>query len=81
MTFKFEIIIYFLQGVEMGPLEREIRNLEKQIQTEKDEVNQLQEDWLKRQDDLVRLSNQRDYLLHQNELLRKGGCSWGQTFL
>ncbi|XP_035712934.1 coiled-coil domain-containing protein 40 [Folsomia candida] len=68
---KLEKFITKEDGVEMGPLEREIRNLEKQIQTEKDEVNQLQEDWLKRQDDLVRLSNQRDYLLHQNELLRK----------
>lgn len=59
-------------GMEMGPLERELYELEKQIKVEKEEIHTLQEEWLKRQDDLVKLSATRDYLMEKCELLRKG---------
>ncbi len=56
----------------MGPLELEIHELEQRIKVEKSELSLLQTEWLKRQDDLVKLSNQRDHILHQSDLLRKG---------
>jgi chromosome segregation ATPase len=65
------VCVFFAGGAEVGPLEREIDDLERQLVAERDEVNRLQGEWLKRQDDLVRLTTQRDSVLLQNELLRK----------
>jgi len=68
---NYHIILFTSGGVELGPVEVEIVDLEKQLTATKEEVNRLQAEWLKRQDDLVRLTNQRDSVLHQSELLRK----------
>ncbi|CAL8074418.1 unnamed protein product [Orchesella dallaii] len=68
---KVQKLIRNQGGIEMGPLEQEMVELQRQIQQEKGNVVQLQEDWLKRQDSLVQLTSQRDAIIHQNEMLRK----------
>jgi len=56
----------------MSPMEREVTDLERQMASERAAVVQLQEDWLKRQDELVKLTTKRDTIIEKNELLRKG---------
>jgi hypothetical protein len=61
-----------VQGVETGPLEKEIEELERQISTHRSICVELQENWLKLQDDLVSLTQRRDEILAENDLIRKG---------
>lgn len=53
-------------------MEEEVQELEKQVAHNRTLCVDLQEKWLKLQDELVTLSAKRDEILDENELRRKG---------
>ena len=64
--------LFYLKGVEVAPLEKEVEELERQIANHRTICVELQENWLKLQDDLVNLTTRRDEILAENDLIRKG---------
>ena len=52
--------MYFFQGVELGPLEIQINSLQKSIETEIHEIQELQQMWLRDQSELVHLAKDND---------------------
>ncbi|CAG7836266.1 unnamed protein product [Allacma fusca] len=58
-------------GKETTPLEKELEELERKIQDETDACTELQQQWLRQQEDLVTLTAKRDDVLKENDLIRK----------
>lgn len=48
------MVVNLLQGEDLGPLELKIESIQKQIMTSVDECNQMQQFWLRQQNDLVK---------------------------
>ncbi|TGZ70885.1 hypothetical protein CRM22_002944, partial [Opisthorchis felineus] len=55
----------------MGPLGAMIANLTKAVQAKQEEIGELEQQWLKEQNELVRQMNERDSLTKTVERLRK----------
>uniref|UniRef100_A0A8D0B8R3 Coiled-coil domain 40 molecular ruler complex subunit n=1 Tax=Salvator merianae TaxID=96440 RepID=A0A8D0B8R3_SALMN len=68
---KLEQIIFQLGGLELGPLEIEIKKLNKQIDETDLEVVKLERQWLKQQRELVKLTEQREEQLASLDMLKK----------
>jgi len=60
------------QNLGIGRLEEEVQELEKQVLANRSVCVDLQERWLKLQDELVTLTAKRDQILAENDLRRKG---------
>ncbi|KAF8569867.1 hypothetical protein P879_00823 [Paragonimus westermani] len=63
--------LYILPGQEVGPLETMINNLTKAVQAKQDEIGELEQQWLKEQNELVRYVNEREGLTRTVERLQK----------
>ena len=59
------------QGVELGPLEIKIHSLQKSIDTEVQEISELQQRWLRDQSELVRLAKEKDAQSSNLENMKK----------
>lgn len=52
----------FVKGVEIGPLEATINNLNKSIFAKQNEIENLEHDWLKKQNELVKTVSDKENL-------------------
>ncbi|TGZ64011.1 hypothetical protein CRM22_006584 [Opisthorchis felineus] len=68
---KLDRLLQESGGVEMGPLGAMIANLTKAVQAKQEEIGELEQQWLKEQNELVRQMNERDSLTKTVERLRK----------
>ncbi|XP_053157857.1 coiled-coil domain-containing protein 40 isoform X2 [Hemicordylus capensis] len=68
---KLEMMISQLGGQELGPLELEIKKLTKQIDDIESELVTLQRYWLKQQNVLVKLTQEREEQLTSLDMLKK----------
>lgn len=62
MNKKLESLKEKAGGIELGPLELEVLNLQKSIQQTEKEIFDLEQTWLKGQNELVHLTNEKDTL-------------------
>lgn len=70
MNKKLESLKEKAGGIELGPLELEVLNLQKSIaQTSKD-IFDLEQTWLKEQNELVRLTNDKDQLEKETDAMK-----------
>ena len=70
MNKKLESLKEKAGGIELGPLELEVLNLQKSIaQTSKD-IFDLEQTWLKEQNELVRLTNEKDQLEKETDAMK-----------
>ncbi|KAF5405478.1 Coiled-coil domain-containing protein 40 [Paragonimus heterotremus] len=68
---KLERLLHETGGQEVGPLETMINSLTKAVQTKQDEIGELEQQWLKEQNELVRHVNEREGLTRTVERLQK----------
>ncbi|OAF66120.1 Coiled-coil domain-containing protein 40 [Intoshia linei] len=68
---KLESLISKSDGCEIGPLEIEIHSLQKSIDEEDDEIDSLEQNWLRNQVELVLLYEHKQEISVKNENLRK----------
>ena len=64
-------MMYFIQGVELGPLEIKIKSLQKSIDKENQLIIEQQGSWLREQGELVRLTKEKDSQTSNLNLMRK----------
>lgn len=60
-----------IKGQEVGPLESMINNLNKALSAKQDEIGELEQQWLKEQNELVLRVNERDELANSVTRLQK----------
>lgn len=63
--------LFYLQGVELGPLEITINSLSKSIESTQQDIAHLQLMWLREQGELVRLSKENDQSNEDVNMLKK----------
>ena len=68
---KLEHMISSAGGIELGPLEIQINSLQKSIEAEQQEIAELEQMWLRDQNELVRLSKEKEKQSQDVENLKK----------
>lgn len=70
MNKKLENLREKAGGIELGPLELEVLNLQKSITQIGKEIFDLEQTWLKEQNELVRLTNEKDVLEKETDAMK-----------
>lgn len=70
MNKKLESLREKAGGVELGPLELEVLNLQKSITQIEKEIFELEQTWLKGQNELVRLTTEKDVLEKETDSMK-----------
>lgn len=70
MNKKLESLKEKAGGVELGPLELEIVNLQKSIGQTSKEIFDLEQTWLREQNELVRLTTEKDQLEKETDAMK-----------
>jgi len=70
MNKKLEHLKEKAGGVELGPLELEVLNLQKSIAQTAKEIFELEQTWLRGQNELVRLTNEKDVLEKETDSMK-----------
>ena len=69
--FIFPTLLFCTQGEDLGPLELKIDTLQKQILESLEQCTQMQQFWLRQQNDLVRKTRQADEQTQSVDSLKK----------